>query len=414
MIAIDTEKFIKKALQLIRNDKRSPLERGARKRPKMDFLNSISEVILELFDNLLSVSDQIYLINTINKKFSVTDTTYLKFVNEYLAEEYAFYRKNRVFAVSIHKIRNAITRYPASAKIQFSAVFGDSQDVSVDDYLTFLKTYYSESEKDFFNVRTVRKFDVIERRNVLRGNSGGPEDVVVAAKETLADIMPQLLKIKKVGKESPSKAPGEAEIAKAKVEQVKPIDDGSNAVDTVSSGNSEIKGRFKIYASHAERDVLKDAKGNLKVGVLPGAVVGEPKELFEIITNRDEFPEEIMTFKFLVGNYSQKTLMMDEPYVYLRDIDLIHYADPDTYGLMNGLLFVCGTAYGDSSGYGLYRYYEGKIYFIETLSFIHGNVTFQRDVREWQNKNTNIPFEDLGQAVLDLKSQKRREKLQSR
>lgn len=107
------------------------------------------------------------------------------------------------------------------------------------------------------------------------------------------------------------------------------------------------------------------------MGVLPGAVVGEPKELFEIITNRDEFPEEIMTSKFLLGDYNGETLMMNEPFVYLRDIDLIHYADPNTYGLMNGLLFVCGTQYGSNKGYGLYRYYEGRIYFIETLVFRH-------------------------------------------
>ncbi len=85
---INSQHFIKKLSSILSSGKRNPLEIGAKKRPKMEFLKSITDVIELLFDNLYTVSEQLYLINTIDKNFFLTDTTYFKFLNTYLKDEY--------------------------------------------------------------------------------------------------------------------------------------------------------------------------------------------------------------------------------------------------------------------------------------------------------------------------------------
>ncbi len=156
MIQIDIKNFISKARALIAKDKRTSLERGARKRPKIDFLNSISETVILLLDNLFSVSDQVFLINSIDKRFCVSDTTYSKFLSENLTNEYARFRKNRIFASKVRKIKDAIALYPVSPKIQFSAIFGDEESVSFEDYEFFIENYYLKSEKEFLESDPVK------------------------------------------------------------------------------------------------------------------------------------------------------------------------------------------------------------------------------------------------------------------
>lgn len=398
----DIKKFIAKARKLIAQDARNPLERGARKRPAMNFLNSISEIIIDFLDNLITVSDQVHLINTITKKSSVSDTTYFKFLNENLKEEYDLYRKNRIFVLKIHKIKEALLLYPASAKIQFSEVFGSNVKVSFDDYQFFMQNYYFVSEKEFFKVHTVRKYNTSKRELVFDGETLRPTDVITP-RETFTDVTPKLRKSAVVGVDSTKSAKenkamgGVSLVSKA----AEPHPDS-----TVSSRNTKKRAGFKIYTTHAERDVLRGKDGDFRMSLMPGADVNQLRELFKILNNRDEFPEEIMNVNFLLANYSNSSLLMEEPYVYLRDIDLIHYADPDTYGLIDGLLYVCGTEYGNKDGYGLYRYYKGNIYFIETLRFINGNVTFQRNVRDWDTYNVDGEFSEFAQKFLTRKNER--------
>lgn len=405
----DIKKFIAQARKHIAQDTRNPLERGARKRPKIDFLNSISEIIIYLLDNLFTVSDQVYLIYTINKKSSVSDTTYFKFLNENLKEEYDLYRKNRIFVLKIHKIKEALLLYPASAKIQFSAVFGSNVKVSFDDYQAFMKKYYCEQQDEFFKVHTVRKYDVNKKELVLRGNSGGLEYVTVSKRETFSDIAPKLKSLA-AGIKDVSVEPVKAKNNKAvKTSEVKKpqTNKNKNKQETVSSRNTKDKNGFNVYASHIGRDAIRDKEGDFRIGLIASADVHNPKPLFNIIEDRDNFPEEIMNAKFLLAGYNQQTLDMEEPYVHLRDIDLIHYADPNTYGLIDGLLYICETNYGKQNGYDFYRYYKGDIYFIENTYFRRGNVTFQRIVTDWSYKNITGELEELSQTVLDLKNQKK-------
>ncbi len=191
MLHIDANKFIEKALKLIAEDKRNPLELGARKRPKIDFLNAISEVIILLLQNLFPISDQVYLINTIDKNFGVSDNTYNKFLSEYLTVEYERFRKNRIFALNVRKIRDAIVCYPASEQIQFSAVFGLYEGITFDDYKFFMENYYLKSAKEFFEIRPVNKYPKKNKELIFDGKCLKPEDVVTPA-ETFCDIVPLL------------------------------------------------------------------------------------------------------------------------------------------------------------------------------------------------------------------------------
>lgn len=406
MIAIDTEKFIAKARELIKQDTRNPLERSARKRPKIDFLNSISEVIIGLFDNLFTVSDQVYLINTVDKKFSVSDTTYLKFLNENLKEEYDLYRKNRVFALKIYKIKEALSLYPASAKIQFSAIFGSDESVSFEDYLFFIKNYYSKSEKVFFETRAVKKYSTTKRELVFDGEALRPTDIVTP-RETFADITPRLRKSAATSEDG-AKSVKKNQVVKT-ANKVSPVSKAAepHPNGTVSSRNTKKRTGFKIYNSYAERDVLRNEKGHFRMSLVSGADLNQPQELFKVLNNRDEFPEEIMNTKFLLANYSSSSFLMEEPYVFLRDIDLIHYSDPDTYGLVDGLLYICDTMYGKAKGYDLYRYYNGNIYFIENLNFaVSGNVTFLRDVDDWTRYNVDGELSEFSQDFLTMKNER--------
>ena len=83
----------------------------------------------------------------------------------------------------------------------------------------------------------------------------------------------------------------------------------------------------------------------------------------------------------------------NEDFIYFSDRDFIQYADPQSYGLVDNLLFVCGTAYEDQyDDYLLYRYYQGKIYFIENLKFPNGSITIRRTVNSWFPDNTDGDF----------------------
>lgn len=409
MIQVDIKDFISKARALIVKDKRTSLERGARKRPKIDFLNSISETVILLLDNLFSVSDQVFLINSIDKRFCVSDTTYSKFLSENLTNEYARFRKNRIFASNVHKIKDAIALYPVSPKIQFSAIFGDEESVSFEDYEFFIENYYLKSAKEFLESTPVKKLSSKKKELVFDGEVLRPTEVISPA-STFVDVIQST-----ENKDTPLKKNRNGAIKAQKENKVKtPIEksispEGSlNKVldSSVSSRNSESENNFSVYLNNKERDKLRDKDGHLRITLKSGADVNELRTLFDIVKEKDKFPQEIMNSKFLYADYNSSSLLLNEEFVYLRDIDLIHFADPESYGLTNGLLFVCGTEYSGGTGYMLYRYHEGKVYFIENLKFPRGNTTFLGSIRSWDNNNIDGDFAEFIQDYLTIKNEK--------
>lgn len=398
MIKTSGEKFIIRARELVANDKRNSLERGARKRPKSDFLKVISEVIVLLMDNLYSISDQLHLINSIDKKFDVTNTTYSLFLKEYLKKDFEVFKKNRLFAANTHRIKEAVKTYPTSSKLQFSLAFGESRDVSLDDYIYFMNTYYLKFEGEFFEAYPIKRVAKTKRSPVLSsdGKTYTPGFVVVEPADTLNDVAPKLQTIK--GKEVSLVEKLKNSDARSADNQVASIFPKKHDKESVSLGNSNDV--IKIYKTHKERDELKDKHGDFKIGLIENSDINKSQQIFRVILNKEEIPKEARVGNFLFADYNDSKMTLNEPYIFLKDIDLVHYADPNTYGLMNGLLFVCDTIYKGRTGYDLYRYYEGNIYFIETLKFPMGNVSFQRDVTQWYNDNVSGDFFEFAKDFL--------------
>ncbi len=76
------------------------------KKTKADILLSNIEVIKDLLKNLYTIPQQLnYIYENTQGKFCVSDTTYMKFLNEYLNDEYTSYKKNLYFKIRISKIK---------------------------------------------------------------------------------------------------------------------------------------------------------------------------------------------------------------------------------------------------------------------------------------------------------------------
>ncbi len=156
---INLEGLVLKLKDNLNSDLRTSLEIGGKKKPKMDYLIQLSDIILFLMNNLYSASDQLYLINSINKKVSVTDTTYLKFLNLYLKNEYQILKKNRLFVSKVNLIKKNIELYPDDLNMQYKLLleFCERKNLSFDDYKFFIKNYYLPEQDEFFNQKRIDK-----------------------------------------------------------------------------------------------------------------------------------------------------------------------------------------------------------------------------------------------------------------
>ena len=119
------------------------------KKTKTDILLSNIEVIKDLLKNLYTIPQQLnYIYENTEGKFSVSDTTYMKFLNEHLNDEYTRYKKNLYFKIRISKIKTAVKEHPVS-EIQFKRLNFDGYingttklDLTIEDYLLFYNEYY--------------------------------------------------------------------------------------------------------------------------------------------------------------------------------------------------------------------------------------------------------------------------------
>ncbi len=119
------------------------------KKTKADILLSNIEVIKDLLKNLYTIPQQLnYIYENTEGKFSVSDTTYMKFLNEYLNDEYTNYKKNLYFKIRISKIKAAVKEHPVS-EVQFKRLNFDGYingttklDLTVEDYNHFIIRYF--------------------------------------------------------------------------------------------------------------------------------------------------------------------------------------------------------------------------------------------------------------------------------
>lgn len=121
------------------------------KKTKADILLSNIEVIKDLLKNLYTIPQQLnYIYENTQGKFSVSDTTYMKFLNDHLNDEYTRYKKNLYFKIRISKIKAAIKEHPVS-EVQFKRLNFDGYingttklDLTVDDYNHFMIRYFND------------------------------------------------------------------------------------------------------------------------------------------------------------------------------------------------------------------------------------------------------------------------------
>lgn len=120
------------------------------KKTKTDILLSNIEVIKDLLKNLYTIPQQLnYIYENTEGKFSVSDTTYMKFLNDHLNDEYTRYKKNLYFKIRISKIKAAVKEHPVS-EVQFKRLNFDGYmngttklDLTIEDYNHFMIRYFN-------------------------------------------------------------------------------------------------------------------------------------------------------------------------------------------------------------------------------------------------------------------------------
>ena len=323
-----------------------------------------------LLDSLYNFTEQLYLINTIKKKTKVSEPTYSKFLQKFLPDEHILHKKNRFFASKLPGIKELVAAYPNQPETQFKHLpINTKLPTTLDDYKFFLDKYYFNDTERVLERKPLNRFDINEK--VLNFESPEKYKIVTTKADTIYDIISAPVK-----SVSPGNTP---KVAKAKK-----------------------NGKFLVYATKEAKAALFNAEGFLKIKLVKGASLQRKPELFKIVDDRDKFPSEILNSKFLYADFDTKDQKFNEDFIYFTDSDFIQYADPESYGLMDNLLFVCGTVYENNmAGYLLYRYYQGKIYFIENLKFPNGSITIRRTFGNWLPDNTDGDFYNFTKKYLD-------------
>lgn len=342
---LDPQNFIDRLRLALANETRTPLEIGAKKQPKMEFLKSIIDVIELLFDNLYSVNEQLYLINTVDKKFSLTDTTYFKFLNTYLKDEYIILKKNRFCVSKIKFIKEVNSLFPDNIKKQFD-LFTDftlKHELSFEDYENFLSKYFLQDGESLLVKKNLDRYGesvqeyVPSSHNLLKKKT-----VVIKEPDTIKSILPKKsARGLKKNKPLPSKR-------------------------SVSLGNSSVsleKVDTSKFLGHTTQK-LKSSENEQKLFyLLPGADVNILPNNINIIKNVALFPKEVLGTSFMFSDLNDKKNEINEEYLYLKDLRYIQWLDLKHILLKDGLLIIEGKR--STQVFLSYRYYKGNLYLIE-------------------------------------------------
>jgi len=130
-----------------------PINITRKKQPKIEMLLTIKDIILTLLFNLKSVSDILVYLNNADAKFSVSDTTLMKFLKEYAYDEYILTQKVRYFYYNINRIeelrksnsdyKEIFRKLNLSGKINGKTTL----DLTVEDFEFFWNNYYLKELK---------------------------------------------------------------------------------------------------------------------------------------------------------------------------------------------------------------------------------------------------------------------------
>lgn len=355
----------------IQNETRTLSEIALRRKPKIELLKAISSSIQLLFNHLYSVTEQLIIINnSLNKKLSISETTYLKFLNENMQNEYLRYKKNRYFASKFNSIKKISSQYKEVESqymnLDLSGVINGNTrlDLSLDDYIYFLKNFF-EKEKDYYK----KEFNhSTHHEKVLNIDPvGGPK----YKKRTIKADTLETLNLKS---------------------------------DTPKNTTKDVIKTKKVTVNSAvNRDQLKNENGYFSCTVLPGIDINNiPKnfEIIDIINNRDLLPNEINNGDFKFAKYDYQEHEFIEEFVYFAHRLFLQCVDPNSYGLKDGLLVVTGTEREKNfkSGYLCFRYYKGKFYLIENFNLQISPPRLTRTLYNWTYNNITESLSELYEA----------------
>lgn len=366
---IDPQQFIKKLRSILSSEKRNPLEIGAKKRPKMEFLMSITDVIELLFDNLYSVSEQLYLINTIDKNFSLTDTTYFKFLNTYLKDEYIVLKKNRLLVSKIKTIKEAHDVFPNSTRKQFDLLddFSTKHEISFEDYTTFLDCYYLKNSDSFFVKKTIDRYGESESIYVpCKGHSLKRKTIITKEPDTIYNILDSLIKIEKPQK------------------YIKKV----AAVQSISLRNSASTKKdtyVQNFTNIFENEVADSKK---RFHLVSGVDVNVLPDNIKIIRDISMFPREVLGTSFMFSDLCYKSNTINEEYLYLKDIRYIQWLDIKRLKLKDGLLVIEGRR--STQVFLSYRYYKNDLYLIEESQWNPDEHRIKDDLNRAFDKDSSV------------------------
>ena len=125
-----------------------------KKQPKIEALLSIKDIITAFLFKLYPISEILFYLNNADAKFSVSNTTLMKFLKEYAYDEYILTQKIRYFYYNINRIeelRKSTTDYKKifyklnlSGKINAYRVL----DLTIEDFEIFWNDYYLKELKN--------------------------------------------------------------------------------------------------------------------------------------------------------------------------------------------------------------------------------------------------------------------------
>jgi len=369
---------IKNKIQItLNNDPRTSLERASHKKPKQDFLLTLSDVIQQLMQMLYTTGEQTSIINnSIKKKYMFGDVTYIKFLKNHLPDEYITFKKNRYFAGRLTLIVDVMKELDSDKK-EFEALNFTGRenatsvlDLTLDDYITFKKQYIETEYVQYVKNRTVERCAYTERTLRLSEGSRYIETEIKA--DTLDTVLNK-------------------EAMYGKNELIHDVD------DVLIENSKETNSNDMRVGSLVLIDFDKPVEHQKKQ--LEHWLEKNDKNLIEVVEDVDEtrkiymeFPKKEDRQKFMQVQIDSQDKFQEE-FIWLKDLTILKCADLKSYGIKDKMLIILEEL--NSTKYRYYRYYKGKVYFLEVYGSNDGSPTIQSTLRHFEYDNYSADIQNI-------------------
>lgn len=355
---IDIKNSVEEVLKL---DTRTSLERSLYKQPKQDFLLSLTDIVQKLLAMLYTTSEQTSILcNSIKKKkYHFGRDTYIKFLKNYLPDDYLKFKKNRYFAKRLSLIVQAMEQYKDSTKefenLNFTGRENktSSLDLSLEDYKYFKKAYIDTEYVKFVANRTVQSVTYTDKQPNLGVGKRYTETLIEA------DTVETILEKEKLTNKEIGAATEDISVCE---------NEKSKTIPTL------INVDFSLPESEQKKHIYTWLEKN-------------KNNLIEIIEDQNEtrkiysaFKERIDRQMFMQAQINDQD-QFEEKYVFFYDLDMLRCADLKSFGIEDKTLIVIKEK--NSVQYRYYRYYQGKVYFLEVYGHHHGSPTISNELNRF-------------------------------